>query len=292
MGYELWLSSKTGYRRRGTRFSEIQSLFEQGLTLASIYEPLRCCCPEDEAVYVYAELERLDFDIAGVMDPDTKKIIGWLKRETLHDGRCAQYIQRFEPSQLASDSTPLLKSIPLLANQPWVFVISSQGISGIVTRADLQKPPIRTLLFGIVSLLEMHLTFWITKYYGDTEIENTVPSARLDKAKELLIKKRKRNEDIGILDCLQFCDKRDLIIKKTKFLKSLELGTKSQAESLLKYAENIRNNVAHSQADLVFDSSWPNLARRLSELEILLHRSDVQVETIDESFMPPKLTKA
>lgn len=38
---------------------------------------------------------------------------------------------------------------------------------GIVTFADLNKPPVRVYLFGLVSLLEVHLRFWIRTAYSD-----------------------------------------------------------------------------------------------------------------------------
>lgn len=43
MGYELWTSPITGYRRKGTRFSELRAVIGAGVQARSIFEPLQCC---------------------------------------------------------------------------------------------------------------------------------------------------------------------------------------------------------------------------------------------------------
>jgi hypothetical protein len=51
VGYELWTSPITGYRRRGTRLSEIRALVSAGIQARAILEPLQSCsvdAPADE----------------------------------------------------------------------------------------------------------------------------------------------------------------------------------------------------------------------------------------------------
>jgi hypothetical protein len=43
MGFQLWTSPVTGYRRAGTRLRELRHLFEDGITARAILEPLQCC---------------------------------------------------------------------------------------------------------------------------------------------------------------------------------------------------------------------------------------------------------
>jgi len=64
-----------------------------------------------------------------------------------------------------------------------------------------------------------------------------------------------RREEIDVADCLQICDKRDLILKKGG---SARLGfeSKSKANGFFSDAEDLRNRLAHSQ-DLVLGTSWP-----------------------------------
>lgn len=278
MGYHLWTSSATGYRRRGTRAAELRSLFERGVTVASILEPLRCCHVGDPASGVSEELARLDFDVVGVREPDSGRAIGWLHREDVGEDVSHDRVRPIEPQQVVSDSTPLIDLIPILSDQPWVFVVAGHGVTGIVTRADLQKPPVRALLFGLLSLLEMHLTFWVAQRYPDDTWVTGLSVSRVEKATDLWERRRARNEEIGLLDCLQFCDKRDLIVTADELREGLGLGAKRNARSVLARAEQLRDRVAHSQLDLVSGSSWTELARTVTTIEALLDCSDKLVE--------------
>ena len=61
---------------------------------------------------------------------------------------------------LISDATPLAQIFSGPGERQHSFVLAGGSVSGIVTRADLNKSPARIYLFGLVSLLEMHLVFW------------------------------------------------------------------------------------------------------------------------------------
>ena len=74
MGDELWTPPVTGYRRIGTRVSEIRALFETGITVRSICEPLRACFANANATEMAKLLHDRGFDVAGVKDDDTETI--------------------------------------------------------------------------------------------------------------------------------------------------------------------------------------------------------------------------
>jgi hypothetical protein len=179
---------------------------------------------------------------------------------------------------LISDSTPLYDLLAILREKEHVFVRVASAIKGIVTRADLNKPPVRVYLFGLVSLLEMHLQFWVRRAYGEESWKKKLKKDRLDAAEKLQAERRGRNEQITVLDCLQFCDKRELLLAKSDLRIKLGLGNKKQAESLLKKAEDLRNRLAHSQQDLVQGSSWKAQIEIIEKIEELVHRSDDAVE--------------
>jgi hypothetical protein len=102
MGYQLWISPHTGYRRRGTSFAELNELLEKRLVASSITEPLRCCRQNDPALDVRAELARLDFDVAGVTDAHGR-VVGWIRGTSLVEDVCGKYVAVFEPHQLVAD---------------------------------------------------------------------------------------------------------------------------------------------------------------------------------------------
>lgn len=108
--------------------------------------------------------------------------------------------------------------------------------------------------------------------------------------------RRGRNEHITVLDCLQFCDKRDLLLASNDLRAKLGLASKRQAKSLFNDAEDLRNRLAHSQQDLVQGSSWKAQIELIEKVEELVHRSDDTVEqeaksarkSVDELWVAPQ----
>lgn len=277
MAYELWISPITGYRRRGTSLAELSALFEKGLTTEAISEPLRCCAQADPVLTVREELDRLDFDVAGVIDSETKLVIGWVERSALSGTICSEHLRPFEPHQLVSDSTPLVDIIRVLSEQERMYVVARRGVSAIVTRADLRKPPIRVLVFGLVSLLEMHLTYWVGAEFPRESWRACLNKTRIAKVDELLAQRQERGESISAIDCLQFCDKRDILSRNDSVRTKLGLGSRKAAVCLLKDIEHLRDCVAHSQEDFVGKGGWEKFSSTIRQIEGILQKSEVTI---------------
>src|SRR5664279_733929 len=121
MGYQLWTSPITGYRRRGTRLSEIRALFASGIQARAILEPLQCCPAEAPAQDMKLLLARRSFDVAGVQERQNGPVVGYVESVRLIDGRTRQYIVPFHDEQLVSDATPLQQLLAALKTQERVF---------------------------------------------------------------------------------------------------------------------------------------------------------------------------
>ncbi len=278
MGYQLWASPITGYRRRGTRLAEFRGLLGEGITARAILEPL-LSCPADEPADAMAQvLLRRDFDTAGVKEARDGPVIGFVESATLIGGPVRDHRRELTAEHLISDGTPLPGLLAALKGRQYAFVLMGREVRGIVTRADLNKPPVRVYLFGLVSLLEMHLEFWSRATWPDGSWEAALKKPRLDEAKKLLSERRDRGQDVSLLACLQFCDKRDLVLQKADLRRMLGLGSKNAGTKLLKQAEDLRNNLAHSQLDIAQGSSWPEILALVQSIEELVQRSDERVE--------------
>jgi hypothetical protein len=58
----------------------------------------------------------------------------------------------------------------------------------------------------------------------------------------------------------------------------LGLSSKKKATSLLGRAERLRNNLAHSQLDLVQGTTWEKLIDLVEAIQALVYRSDDMIE--------------
>ncbi|MEO8148547.1 MAG: CBS domain-containing protein [Bacteroidia bacterium] len=283
MGYELWISPNTGIRRKGTTFKEIQSIFIDNITTKYIYEPIYSCRLIDECHFVKEALTFRDFDVAGVIDNNTK-IVGYVTKLELIDGLIETHCKKIESHQLIPDSTPITSLMKILTETPFAFVSVEDEIEGIVTRADINKPIVRIYLFGIISLFELHLYFWINEYHNNESWKSCIKEERLKSAERIFEKRKGKNEELSILECLEYCDKRDILSVTREFIERFKFS-RGSFERLLNRMEIIRNELAHSQTSITSNLEWDEFYQTISNAEAFLHTSEKIVEEkVSESF--------
>jgi hypothetical protein len=82
-----------------------------------------------------------DYDVIGIVENGI--VIGYVLKDDLGEGTCKEYFRSFSPTELLSDSTPLLQTLFIFKNTEGIFIIEGNRITKVVTLADLQKPQIR-----------------------------------------------------------------------------------------------------------------------------------------------------
>jgi hypothetical protein len=279
MGYQLWVSPVTGYRRKGTRFSALKKIFIDNVTAKSIYEPLLCCPAASRAEYAKDALRTREFEVAGVKETVGGRVIGYVITDELMGGEVKEYLRDIDPELLISDSTPIADIFAALTNRDFSFVLYGKHIIGIITKADVNKPPVRIYLFGMISLFEMHLNSWISHFYQGDLWEHEISDNRIEDARHIYEMRKGNNQDISLLECLQLCDKRDILAKSEAFRKEFDILRK-QIDSLVKRVEKIRNELAHSQNSIISNIEWSVFIETVSDLEDFLIKSDAKVEYI------------
>ncbi|MEH2149119.1 hypothetical protein [Nostoc sp.] len=259
------------------RSQDLRSLFENNITIEYVAEPLKAMPADAEAKEVLYWMQAQNFDVIGVETGDI--ISGYVERSSLipgKEGKCSDYQRVFHPKELIAISTPLIKLLPVLRQTPRLFVLDCNQVSGIVTCGDLQKAPVRMLLFGLVTLLEMNLLRLVRIYYPQDSWQKVLKPERLEVAQRLWRESQERNEATDLLDYLQFCDKRELILNQPELLQQLGLKSKRFGERFLKSAEQLRNRLAHAQ-NLVSGSSWTELISLAEAMEkLLIHCEEVE----------------
>ncbi|QCW28123.1 hypothetical protein FE772_23200 [Lysobacter enzymogenes] len=275
MGAQLWVSDLTGYRRRGTRLIELHETLGRKITVKAIYEPLQSFAPNIEGGRARHELEARDFDVVGVRESKDSRVVGYIDKQSLKDGvDVREFVQEIESEYIVCDDLPLVDLLAILAKRNFVFVRVDGEVEGILTLADLNKPVARIYLFGLISLLEMHLNFWVRIEYPDDLWRHLLSATRLEQLDGLLSQKN----GLDPLDYLQFSDRCDLFVARTSLCDQLSPGSKRMTERALRRARELRDDLAHSQYYLATTRSWREIIELVQWADDFLRRSDGLVE--------------
>jgi len=223
-------------------------------------------------------MELLDFDVMGINEKGS--IIGYVNKVDLKSGTCSDHIKQFKVTELISESTPIIDFISLFKERKRLFVLDKNQVKGIITRGDLQKTSLRMLLFGYISLLEMQMQRIIQNMYPNDTWKTCLKTNRIKKAEELLMKRKKRNEDIGLLDCTQICDKSTILSKIDNIKILLNENHIVNYSNYLSKIKSIRDNIAHSQ-DLIEGTNWDSFFDVIEKLEMIINICEKFPETID-----------
>lgn len=275
MAGSLWISPDGKKRRRGTTFTEIQSLFINQITTRHIYEPLECTPLNVDTEELLNDLNALDFDVVGVID-HKENIIGFIRREKLSTGSVSEF-ELFNLNLVVTDSTPLHKLIQLLSKNSFLFVMHGNTVNGIITIADINKPIVRLYLFSAISLLEMHMNFWINEYYKSESWRTILKPDRLDDAEKQLDSRKHNNSSLSLLMCLQFSDKREILCSNKEFLKDFNFSV-AGFNKLFERAGRIRDQLAHSQESIIKEIGMEKFVTTVYGVEVFLEESEKRIE--------------
>lgn len=279
MGYQLWTSPVTGYRRHGTRLSDFNEVLGCRVLTSDICEPLKCCAAGAPADEIRAELERLEFTIAGVREYEGGPVIGYVEGAALLHGEVRDHLHDLTEVAAIPKATDIVALLRILKDRPFAYVEGESGIEAIVTWADINKPMVRIYIFGLISMLEMHLSFWVANVYGKDEWKRVLTDGRVKAAAVVQDARREIGQELPLIYCLQLCDKRNLILHSDELVGLLRLGSKKAGRRFFKSVEVLRDALAHSQYDLVVANAWGDLLILIAQIQGVVALSDAQVES-------------
>lgn len=263
--------------------ANLRAIFERDITVRHIAEfDLQFADAADDGEKVRNQMQKEDFDVMPVKRSGA--IVGYVKRADLQPGPYLEDVRQITVNDVVSDSTPLMVVLELLGLRQWLFVLEGNEIVGIVTVADVRKPPVQMYLFGLLIILELKLTRLISHHWKEErEWSAFLSQSRLDKVNERLDERKRRNEALGLIDCLTMADKRAIVEKTSPVLKELSMS-KKQASKLLKLAERVRNQLAHAQ-DFLEGISWGEILELNREIHKMLGLYDGRI-LVDFSSVP------
>jgi hypothetical protein len=254
---------------------DLHRIMDDSFVVGHIAVPLECCNATDDAAAAKKRMNERNFDVMGLRENGV--ITGYIRRDDVRTGHCRTYRKSFFPNDIIASRAPLSKLLPIMATRPQLFVLEHTEINGLVTRSDLQKSPVRMLLFGLLSLFEMYLLSMVRICYP---AETLATMEDLADAQDLFRKRRQRNEDIDLADCLTLSEKSFLLLKVPGFATYFGL---QDADRHFKNIESLRNKLAHAQ-DLVTGSTWERVTTTVLSIESFLAKCDDSYEDFESKF--------
>ncbi len=250
---------------------DLREIFDRTLTVRHLAESFLTFDGPRAALEIRAFMEERNFDVVGVRQNGI--VDGYVKRSDLTGGTLEDHLTPFEPHLQVDETTSILGALRLLRDSPpRVFVVVMSHISGIVTKGDLQKAPVRMYIFGVLSLLEMQFLRLIRSALPDDSWKPMLSPKRIDEATKFLKDRRRRNEDIDLADCLQFCDKVTIVTKHPELRAELGFQSSGKAETLLEKFRKLRDDLMHAQD--IITGRWPELVDLLDRAEQILQRAE------------------
>lgn len=242
----------------------LRRVFLENFSAADIAEPLASFDAGTPGAEVLAVMTLRKFKVAGVRQDGT--ICGYVRQEELGRGACGEAVHPFEDGDLVFDSAGIPELVGRLNDRPRLFVNVLGQVGGIVTKTDLQKPPVRMWLFGMITIIEMGLTRLIESAYPDGAWREYLSEGRLKKAETLLEERKRRNQELDLLDCLQFSDRGQIVLRNEELRNRAGFVSRNRGEQTVKELEALRNNLAHSQD--IISCDWEIIVKLIEHIDL------------------------
>ena len=259
------MDKRTSLRARMAR------ILEQSFTALDIAEPLPSFEETRPAGEVYAFLEAEDVPAAGVRAE--ARVSGFVRPEdcaAAPERTCREIVRPFGEAVVLRDSASLAEVIGALKETPFCFVSVLGEVGAVVSRHDIDKPPVRMWLFGIVTILDMFITRKISELFPHDSWQEHLSPKRLEKAVMLRDERVRRKQPARLLDCLQLTDKAHILLREPAMREEMKVSSKREGEQLMKDFESLRNNLAHVQSVVSYD--WPIITRLADRIPTILSR--------------------
>jgi CBS domain-containing protein len=248
-------------------YYDIDKIFLRGLTVRDIAEPLPSFDAETSVEQVRSVMKHEHIQVAGVRE--NGYVAAYLEISDLGEvGPCGQYCHPINEATILAESAPLSDLVLALNKVPYLFVVFLGEISGIVTRSDLDDPPVRMWLFGLITLIEMRFLTLIKLNLKGDSWQKYLSNSRLEKAASLQTERRRRNQDPHLLDCLQFSDKGQIIIRDENLRNQIGFASRRRGSEAVKNLGKLRNNLAHAQDIVSLD--WETIVTISENLEAVV----------------------
>jgi hypothetical protein len=231
--------------REPQNVARLRRTFSQSLSAVDLAEPLRSLDETQPAEGARDLLHMRDLTVLGVRRGGA--IAGWVGAENLTGGTLGECAREFRREEVLGENASLDTVLGALAQANHVFIEWCGEVAGVITRRDLQKPPLRMWLFGAITVFDTNLTWALAELFPGDAWQSRITRGRLEKAVALRGERERRGSACALLDCLQIKDKADVLISDPANLAALGFSSRREADRLTRDIEKLRNHLAHAQ---------------------------------------------
>ena len=262
--------------------SRLRRIFFETFSAMDIAQPLASFDAEADAEKTKAFMLEHGLNLIGIRV--NGQVAGYARVETLAHGQCGAYLHPFTNDDVVSDTANLVEVVKSLAINEQCFVTILDHVGAIITLSDLEKPPMRMFLFGIITLGEMTMTEIIRRRFADGSWQEHLSPQRVEKARWLQEERSRRGQHVDLVDCLQYGDKGVILSYVEDIRNALGLESRREMRKTLKEVELLRNNLAHTQE--IIPTSWQRIVIACSRLE---HNLEIMAHGIASSEEEQKM---
>ncbi len=210
--------------------------------LIGTFEGIVTCAIDEPLAVVAARAETQAFDQLPVVE--NERIVGLLRRRPGSlpaVGKVRDAFARLDETMLIAADADILGFLAGAKASPCRLILDGARITGLVSKSDLQKLPVRSLLFHIVTHLELAMAAWIRRYFPDDATWLGV----LTRSRREAVEARYRGLAearlaVDRLTATMFADKRAVILRTA----SLPVS-RNRAKEDFEAIEALRDAVAH-----------------------------------------------
>ncbi len=236
--------------------SRLRRVFTEGFSAMDLAEPLVSFDSWTASEVVRKYMDCKGFDRVGLRRDGL--VAGYARREDLDGGECGDHLRHFiVGDDIVPANASLMQVVESLAINSQCFVLMLDQVGGIITLSDLEKPPMRMFLFGMITLGEMLMTDLIRFRCPNGAWRELVSPQRLAKAVALQQERLRCGQEVELLNCLQYGDKGLILMHDDEVRKALGFHSRKEARRAFKELELLRNNLAHTQE--IVPTGWQRI---------------------------------